>query len=398
MNNLFRSAYRSHVNHVFLLLAATTSSSLAACGEEATRRVVEDPIGEGLLPSDWPGMKLGVELPTFVETGKAELTKAKNDGPTRGVDTMPFEQVPITEFELADLTRASKFEVTTPMGIELVASARAAELAAAAAKDPAPVEPSSSKSITGGVDTRVPMGVAQGYGIEGWMAAIGMLANGGTATLISPTVAISAAHAVFDPDTGAYNQDGFVPREDWTDRTQASLQPYDWWPITQITVPAAYTRNRCWAREHPTNCDQYDIAFIRVSRPPQAQNHRWYFTVAAETREQLLSRPLKNRGYPSCYMADAPANCMDLTLYGDAQNCQLGPDRYTAADGWSSNVFHGCDTNDGHSGSPIFYYQQSGPPVIVGVHVSGFPMFDSPTKNAFKRITPNTLSWIHGLL
>lgn len=398
MIKLTRSAYHPAWLHIALL--ASASSLAVSCGDEDVGRVVEDPIAEGLLPADWPGLQLGVAPPKFVEVGKAERTDKPSKIPTRSVADLPFEEISETEFEVVDLKRGLTFEATLPDGIDRVATARAQQLASMAAKDPMTVEPTTrtDKLITGGADTRVALGFAQGVGKEGWLAAIGMLQFGGTATLIGPNVALTAAHAVLDPSSGRWISHTFIPREDWTDRTVNSAMPYGDWKIADIIVPLAYTRNRCWAEEHADNCDQYDIAFLRLERSAEGEGHRWWFTPAAETRQQLLTRQLKNRGYPTCYEDDPPPGCLDMTLYGDALDCQLGPDRYAPADGWSSNIFHGCDTNDGHSGSPMFYYRADGPPVLVGVHTGSFPMYDSPTKNAFKRLTPNTMTWIHGLL
>jgi len=383
-------------------LTAFTCVITLACGAEEPNRVVDDPIAEGLLPADWSGADVGVPTPSFVERGAIQISTDKTVRPRRAVPTPgTFVYLSESELEMADLGRLRKFDVTLPDGIERVAAARAARLASAAAKDGKPVDPTSmveAKLITGGTDTRVAMGIAQGVAVDGWMAAVGVMDGGGTATLIGADVAITAAHALFS-HSGQYMQQLFYPREDWSDlKSDQSAVPYGPWDITHIVVPQAYSRNRCWAEEHPDNCDQYDIAFLRLKRTPEDAAHRWWFTASAETRDQLLSRELKNRGYPDCAATDAPVGCRDSTLYGDALNCELGLDRYAPTDGWSTNIFHSCDTSEGHSGSPMFYYQNSGPPVLVGVHTAGFPDFDSPTRNAFKRLTPNTMSWINGLL
>ena len=375
---------------------------LFGCGEEVTPRVVQDPIAEGLLPADWMGPELGVALPAFVEVGKIERASKEEAADDARIPfaTDTFEHTPENELALFDLGRSRRFDVTLSEGTDRVAAARAKQLADAAAKDPQPTEPSGSagpKLITGGADTRIMMGLAQGVGLESWMAAVGILSPaGGTGTLISSNVAITAAHFLFSK-SGKHTTDSFQPRADIDD----SYAPWGDWPITHIEVPAAFMNNKCYEERHPVQCEQYDIAFLRLSRPAEAQNHRWYFALAAETRALLSTRELRNRGYPTCYEDDPPPMCdvgMSHTLFGDARPCALGPDRSSDQGDFSPNIFHGCDTNDGHSGGPMFYYQSYGSPVLIGIHLSSYPNFASATNNLFKRFSPNTLQWIHGML
>jgi V8-like Glu-specific endopeptidase len=352
------------------------------------------------MPADWLGVELGVAPPTFVDRGKAEFAPAEEVKrkqfvvyPSRG----DFEHVAESELEIVDLRKRHRYDVTLPEGIDLVATTRAARLASVAAQqapEAAAVQTPKAEKVVSGDDTRVPMGIAQGYGRETWLAAIGSLNCGGTATLIGPNVAITAAHVMFSTSGEYAEQVLFHPRGDWS---QGDWDP-SWgaWDVTQIAVPAAYTRNNCH-KQSTTDCEQYDIAFLRLSPDATTPGHRWWFTPLAESRAELATRELKNRGYPACDRPSAPPNCIEETLFGDQASCMLGPDVYPEEE-YSAVVFHSCDTNEGHSGGPMFYYTAQGNPVQVGVHVGGRTPPRSPTSNTFKRFSPNTLKWINGLL
>jgi hypothetical protein len=102
------------------------------------------------------------------------------------------------------------------------------------------------------------------------------------------------------------------------------------------------------------------------------------FRPAAETYEQLLTRRLNNVAYPLCLddegrpVIDRPEPCAIGFLYGDRNVCELGLESYGDPKSlYRPVVNHSCDTNQGHSGSPMFYFDEQGRTVLIGVHVSG---------------------------
>jgi V8-like Glu-specific endopeptidase len=392
---------------------AAAAVTLIGCAaeEDTTGQIVSDPIAAGLLPADWPGTKMGIELPKFRDEGKVNIVRVERGSlrpPTSTYPTDPsFEQVPEDDVTMIDTTTGRSYHVTLPPQIGLVAEARAAELARKVLATPTAPEPTSAdaKKVLGD-DTRTRLGIADGVAKDSWMAALGYR-DGCTGVLISPTAYLTAAHCVFNED-GDLEKSSLIPRSDWSGTSVSSETPWGWWDDEHVFVPGAYTQNECHER-FTADCIQYDIALVRVKRDPfEAVNHRWWFTPVSETRSELQTRQLKNRGYAGCQTGrngqivddpEGPPNCWSgnaRTLWGDQQSCALGDDVYLDVE-YSPEVFHTCDTNGGHSGSPIFYYRPDGTPVLVGLHSSG-EKSDTASWNSFKRFSPNTLRWINGLL
>lgn len=383
-------------DHTALALLAL---SVLGCGADESGRTVADPVAEGLLPTDWLGLAMGIAPPAFVDRGEVTFVAAATIKAQRRTARPPsgeLQHIDESELELIDLERGHRYDVTLPAGIEQVAAARAEGLDAQLASLPpeqAEVQSPGGEKVVSGPDTRIAMGLSQGFGADTWLAAIGSLSSGGTATLIGPKVALTAAHVVF-AETGETARDlYFYPRVDYSGADWNTV--WGAWEVTQVIVPKAYTRNNCH-RNHTADCEQYDVAFLRVEPDAEVPGHRWWFSVAALTRAELSAHELKNRGYPSCIDGTPPADCMPDVLYGDQQPCELGS-QVPDGDEYAPVVFHSCDTNAGQSGSPMFYYLNEGKPVMVGVHVGGRVNPTPAIPNTFKRFSPNTLTWINGL-
>jgi hypothetical protein len=114
---------------------------------------------------------------------------------------------------------------------------------------------------------------------------------------------------------------------------------------------------------------------------------------------------LKNRGYPACGEAESPPNCISHTLFGDPAECTIGITGNTndsdSVRSYSETATHTCDTNHGHSGSPIYFYdpQNSNRPTIVGVHIAmGLRHAGFDSGNWMRHITPSVLSKINQIL
>jgi Trypsin len=362
---------------------------------------VADPIGEGLLASDWPGLELGVKLPTFVREGAVKLGAPESPQVRPPIldDDGSFVHSPDDEFNLTDFGTAKGYRVTLPEGIEAVAELRAQRLAAAAA--PPPASDPVSKAVFGS-DDRVPMGGAQGYGRESWLSAIGLVGavdrTGGacTGTLIAPNAFITAAHCLYN-DAGDPVPRYIMPRFDPAAGTVQQQAPWGLHRSNKMFTPAAWEQNNCHKGRYRRECEQHDIAFVLVTQAANAPANPYYFRFAAETRDQLLQRALRNVGYPECGKDESPSNCMGGQLYGSRASCALGRDAYPDVQ-YSPVVHHDCDSNAGHSGGPLFYYVSQGQPVLVGVHVATDDLMDAAHPNVMKRFSQNTLNWINGLL
>jgi len=222
-------------------------------------------------------------------------------------------------------------------------------------------------------------------------------------TLISENAYLTAAHCIVTKSApgkkgGTRLRRAIIPRAD-------SGQPWGVWFATQSAVPQAYMNNGCYeGGGFRLDCTQYDIALVRVERDTSFEGRIWFFRPAAETYEQLLTRRLSNVGYALCRneqgqpVVDRPEPCEIGFLYGDRNRCELGYESYgDPASLYRPVINHSCDSNEGHSGGPMFYFDDLGKPVLIGVHVSG-NTGEPLAPNSFKRLSPNTLDWINGLL
>jgi len=379
--------------------------SFVGCGgDEAQARVIEDPIAEGLLPADWPGIELGVAPPEFVDEGT--VTIAPEDSPAPRPEIVPsdgkFVHVPETELDVVHFGKQHTYHVTLAEGIERVAAARDARLAGLQASGAAVIPARLDKSVIGD-DDRVPMGIAQGYSPDSWLSAIGLLgtmqegAGGCTAIMIAPNAFLTAAHCAFTKEGNPISR-YVMPRYDPSAGDLARKAPWGIYTAAELITPRAYKKNNCHIGSFRTECAQYDIAFVPASQPNEnAPPNPWFFRFKVETRAQLDTRELRNVGYPSCTETGHPEPCLPAQLYGSVRTCALGLS-VPSGDDEAPTIHHDCDTSSGHSGGPIFYYDAQGRPILIGLHVASNPLEDSVRPNIMKHFSQNTLNWIHGLL
>jgi V8-like Glu-specific endopeptidase len=394
-----------------LLVLCPAASLLGSCGgTEADGHTVADPIAEGLLPANWLGLELGVVPPTFVDRGEVEIQRDQFGSTAVAISRTPgpFDHGDPNAYDVTDYRTGHHYDVVLPDAIGVVAAERARRQLATQAADSAHVGgavESESKSISGENDTRRLLSIANGVSADSYAAAVGLLDGGGcTGTLIAEDAYITAAHCIVTKSVpgkrgGTRLARAILPRTD-------DSATWGIWEATQSAVPQAYMTNRCYEGEDEfrEDCIQYDIALVRVTRDSYYQGRIWFYRAAAETYQQLLTRRLSNVGYPLCNYPDGsptidrPQKCTVSHLYGDGNRCDLGYESYgDPGSAYRPVVNHSCDTSEGHSGGPMFYFDDLGRPVLIGVHVSG-NTGEVLAPNSFKRLSPNTLDWIHGLL
>ncbi|MET0285887.1 MAG: trypsin-like serine protease [Polyangiales bacterium] len=370
---------------------------LSACAADETSKVVEDPVAEGLLRPDWLGFEMGVAPPTFVDEGKVEVTTDSKqlDVPAKEAPpSAPFDHGDPDAYDVTDLRTGHHYSVTLGAELARVAEARATRLRAEQPAGQAPTGSTTPKVIADFFDTRIRASTEDGYSESSYYAAIGDFREdaGCTGVLISRDVYLTAAHCVTTPSGNLVERD-FYPRQD------RDVSHWGEWTATHVEVPKAWLRNNCTAREpFEPECAQYDVALVRVTRDAYlGEGHSWWFRVAAETHSEIHGRALRNYGYPNCGLPESPPSCEPHVLYGDRNDCALGDD-FNATAEHAPVTEHSCDTSKGQSGSPVFYWDDAGKPVLVGLHVGGSPAGAYPTPNWLRRFTPNTLNWIHALL
>lgn len=136
------------------------------------------------------------------------------------------------------------------------------------------------------------------------------------------------------------------------------------------------------------NPDPYDFGIIVTPDSDLATSSGWFGYAANNASHDDMF----NRGYPSCTRGNVPPGCVANHLFGDTNNCGTGgfsgaKDSY----GYSLYGYHSCDTNNGHSGSPLYRNSNSLGWVVRGVHqgrARNVPnTSDSVARNLFTLVT-----------
>lgn len=396
----------------WMSLMVLVSASLPGCvtdepSEVAPESMRDDAELRHFTSEQWLGTALGLPAPRVLDMGP--LARRGERGKERGF--MHADEPEEGYRRVATLRNGREYLLDIPYSAELAARVeqRLDALLDRAEADTADLDPQAGdKGISGNSDGRKRFGIAEGFSKNDWVAAIGLMTPRGdpatagcTATLISSDVVLTAAHCVFSesrnggPLTPAFD---FHPR---ADRSQAVRFPWGTWSSTgALYYDPHYVNAGCYkSSNNDSACRQSDWALVRVARPVDADGMNLFMRYKVVASSNIAG--LKNRGYANCDSPQPPPYCVSHTLFGDPETCSIlltGPGDDS---GYSETLAHSCDTNPGHSGSPMYYYDATNRdrPTIVGVHISdGAVHGDFEGGNWMRHLTPSVVETINSVL
>lgn len=160
----------------------------------------------------------------------------------------------------------------------------------------------------------------------------------GTAWMYGPSVAVTAAHCIYDKDNGGYAEKIAV-----YPAYNNGKKPYGSYKATKISIIRKYkTETKEKIRE------KYDVGIIKLSSA--VGNKTGYFSIRCDK---------KSYKGQSVYIAGYPKNKTGLwKMAGKILKYE------------NNKFYYRIDTGDGQSGSPI-YYGSGSKRYCIGVHTSG---------------------------
>ena len=225
-------------------------------------------------------------------------------------------------------------------------------------------DPLNLKSWSNGVDNRTRRGT-NGVAFTSGTFSKMVDAGGCSGVLVGPKHTLSAAHCVWDRDTGSWQRPTLRAGRSgsaWAASASTSSNTWFWTPSGYRTASS------------DSSARKYDIGMwvthsSRMGDTPGIGWMGWYWWSSNST---FASKTKYNRGYPSCSSSrlDRPSPCTSNNLYGDTNSCTVGNYSSKDSNGHYRRFMHSCDASGGQSGSPLYHYLNGTTLVVVGVHTS----------------------------
>ncbi|MBK6517173.1 MAG: trypsin-like serine protease [Polyangiaceae bacterium] len=343
---------------------------------------------EELLITQQPAVITG--LVYREQMGQLDLTEAGPDGAAPVVEP-PYDLTAIAGENAAEILNASLRAEAKAADLGLVASVMmvdaegriwadfvdsalaygAPPVTAPASGLPAEDDDFAEKGLSNSTDNRLYLGTGSNWtDTHSALSRIGDLSPGAcSGALFGRRLVLTAAHCVVNAG-GSWSYREFAPRR------RGDTYPYGSSQQWGTIWPTAYTANNCHTTFVGSTCVKYDFAVMVLPDPPSFDSHPGWMGVATSNDGTMASWYRSNVGYPSCGSSTSPPNCVAKEPFGDIFGCSgvtpqfdqgSSSNSWPWGDGSHPRMKTGCDTNSGHSGSPVYTYSAgANGPYIIG--------------------------------
>ena len=201
----------------------------------------------------------------------------------------------------------------------------------------------------------------------------GEVGSVGTAFLLSPKLALTVAHNLFNKDTReVYQEIKFYPGH------QGRFEEGCKYEVEDFFFPGRFTIE-------PKPATKYDFALLKLSKEVPNINKEDFISLNGEY--QKLAKETEKLcifGYPFPKYEKEEGKST-ARPWGMAER-----GRVVEIQGKEGNIFHKVSTLGGHSGSPILRIDQSGGLSIIGIHKGG-DRLGAEIANVGRLVTPELI-------